>query len=115
MKKLVLLLAALLGAQTYGVYGATQARKVTVDCHLEVGVLCFDWRPNALGEALGEETAAELEGRLEEAREAWEREVLERTRRAREGGLPAFLDRLEEMGRESLQRIREAAERGLDE
>jgi hypothetical protein len=109
MKRIIFVLVLLLGAQTYGVYGATQARRIGVDCRLELGVLCFDWEQNQLGRILGEDGASELEASIESLEQAWEREVLQRAQDD-EGQWQGLLDKLESWGREGLERAQRATE-----
>jgi hypothetical protein len=78
MKKLVLILALLLAAETYGVYGRHQADRIMYNCTAEVGPLCFAWEENALGKLIGTSNAEDLEEKLEAARDAWEEDFVEK-------------------------------------
>ena len=79
MKKLVAILIVLFAVQTYGVYGRSQADKITYKCTAELGPLCFAWEQNALGKLIGDDDMAEeLEEKLDKAKEAWEEDFVER-------------------------------------
>jgi hypothetical protein len=78
MKKLVVILLLLLAVETYGVYGRSQADRITYNCELEVGPLCYQWKKNVLGELIGENTGDELEKKLEEAKKAWEEDFVQK-------------------------------------
>jgi hypothetical protein len=78
MKKIVAILLVLLAVETWGVYGAVQARHITVTCTMEIGPLCFMWEENALGKLLGTERSKEIETALEKAKKAWEQDFIER-------------------------------------
>ena len=108
MKKLLLALILLLGLQTYGVYGASKAETLSYDCHLEIGILCFDWRPNPLRSFLGDEQSEALDDEVEAFEEAWRDEMLERLKRDGTQGFETLLERLKELGREGLDRARDA-------
>ncbi len=96
MRRLPWLFTVLFFAQSYGMYGAMKASKVTVDCKIPLWTMCFDWQPNELGEALGEKGSIELERSIEEAERAFETEVVERVKRLGDGGLDGLLDRIKE-------------------
>ena len=98
------LLLLLLVAQTYGIYGATQAQKLTVDCTLSVSVLCFRWEENRLGKLLGKERSEELEKLVVKQREAWEQTfVREQTKDS-----PSLTEQLKDAGSEAKRHLREA-------
>lgn len=114
--RLVLVLFILLAVETYGVYGATMAEKPTYDCHFGLGILCFHWSQNRVGELLGEDGSRQFEERLKALEETWEREVVDRLSQpsapdARGREIEAFLERLTELGKDGLERAREAADR----
>jgi hypothetical protein len=85
-KKLALILLVLFAIETYGVYGAAMAKKVTHKCTLEVGPLCYAWEKNALGKILGDKPTAEIEDALEKAKKTWEDEVVDRASKAKDPG-----------------------------
>lgn len=85
MKKLALVLFVLLAVQSWGVYGAWQARKITQTCKAEVGPLCFLWEANTLGKLVGDTKSKELEETVEKARKAWEKSVVEKTIKDKQG------------------------------
>ena len=114
MKKLVLVLLLLLGAQTYGVYGAWQAERILYRCTLEVGPLCYAWQETTLVKALGKDNAEKLEGKLKAAKDAFEEDFIERlSEKKRSGGLQGALEKVEEVAKEGLQTAKEAAEEAL--
>jgi len=81
MRKLVLLLCLLLAVQSYGVYGAWQARRVVYDCTVEVGPLCYAWELSAIGKVLGVSPAQDVEDALEKSRDAWDQQVAKRLKK----------------------------------
>lgn len=78
MRKLALVLFVLLAIQSFGVYGAHQAKRVVFQCKLEVGPLCYYWEPSAIGKIVGADPAKEVEAALEKSREAWDEQVAKR-------------------------------------
>ncbi len=78
MKKLILVLVLLLGAQTYGVVGAAQAQRIMYTCKLEVGPLCYQWEENGLSKMLGKDNMEKLEDKLGDAKKKWEQDFIKR-------------------------------------
>ena len=114
MKLLVAILASLLIVETYGVYGAWKAERLAFTCNLRMGPLCYAWEESALGKVLGTEKAEALEGKLQEAKTAWEEEVIEKTLRAAdEGELERALDHAGDAVKEALDAARETAREAL--
>ena len=81
MRKLSFLLFVLLAAQSYGVYGAWQARRVVYTCTFEVGPLCYAWEQSAIGKALGAGPSKDVEEALQKSREAWDDQVAKRIKK----------------------------------
>ncbi len=75
MKKFALVLFVLLAVETWGVVGRAQADRIVYDCVVEAGPLCFYWEQSALAKALPEGVAEKFEDKLEDARDAWEKNV----------------------------------------
>jgi hypothetical protein len=86
MKTFVLVLLVLFAIETYGVYGAAQAKKVTHSCTLEVGPLCYAWEKNAIGKILGDKNADDLEDAFRKAKAQWQEQVADRASKAKDTG-----------------------------
>ena len=117
MKKLVVILALLLIVQTYGVYGAMQAKRVVFTCTTEIGVLCFAWEENVLAKVLGADEAAALEDSLSDARDVWEEKVAAKIAKKKTKGtaeLKKILDSAGQSAASGLEKAKKAAAEAIE-
>ena len=112
MKKLVLVLFLLLAAQTYGVSGAWQTKRILYRCTMEVGPLCYAWEETALVKAIGKDNAEKLEGKLKAAKDAFETDFLERFTK-KKSGFEEALEKASDAAKEGLRTAQEAAKEAL--
>lgn len=104
VKTFAFVLFVLLAVQSYGVFGAVQADRVLYTCTTEVGPLCYAWEETTWAKMLGPDRAAQLEDKLAEAKESWEKDFVER-----------FLSQDEESDMQrALRKAKEAAEDVID-
>lgn len=85
MKKVALVLFVLLAIETWGVVGRAHADRIVYDCVVEAGPLCFYWEQSAVAKVLPTGGAEALEEKLEDARKAWERNVMRKLKDDRNG------------------------------
>ena len=116
MKKVVAILFALLAVQSYGVYGRSQADRIVFSCELDVGPLCYSWKPNGLARLIGTDGAANLESRLEQLKEAWDEQFIERIQRHTEkkSELQKALDGMHQKATKKLDQAAEKVKGFLD-
>jgi hypothetical protein len=114
MKMIILVLVVLLGVETWGVYGAAQAKHITVDCTLEIGPLCYAWEPNAFGKVLGDR-AKEVEDAMLKARKAWEKDFVERVIAGKEGGkVDAIINGMLDLMKKSVDQMNDIVDKGKE-
>lgn len=109
MKKLALVLFVLLAIQTWGVVGRAQADRIMYDCVIEAGPLCFYWEENAIAKLLPEGGAEKLEEKLEDARDAWEKNVVRKLSDDR-SDFEKALDKAGEATKDAIEKAKEALE-----
>jgi hypothetical protein len=110
VKKLVLVLVLLLGIETWGVVGRYQADRIMYDCVIEAGPLCFLWEENALAKLLPEGAAEKLEDSLDDARDAWEKNVVDKLSSDK-----SDLEKALEKAGEATEKALDAAKEALEE
>jgi len=108
MKKLIAVLVLLLGVQSYGIFGAMQAKRIVYTCTLEVGPLCYAWEENALVKALGPKAAEKLESSLEDAKKAWEKDFIQKFSAEKKGPLDEALEKAGDLANEGLEAAKKA-------
>lgn len=111
MKKLIFILFVLLAVETYGVYGASQVRRITYSCRVEIGPLCYAWQESAIGKLLGPERSKELEASLSRARRAFEEDFADKLLDAKKSGSESFdkaLDDAASAAKKGLEKAKDA-------
>lgn len=114
MKKVAIILLLLLAIESYGVWGAAEARHITVTCTLEVGPLCYAWEPSAIGKILGADGSHDLEAALAKARKSWEDEFVERAMEAKKSGASGFQHALDDATRAMKRGLRDIGDKIKD-
>jgi hypothetical protein len=112
--KLLLLISLLFAVQTYGVVGAWQAKRVTRDCTLEVGPLCYAWEPNALSTLISDEQEERVAEQIEKMRELWEDKVGDKLKGKKAPEIEQALKDAGDRLRESLEALKEKAGEAID-
>jgi len=111
MKKLIAVLFALLAIESYGIYGAMQAKRIVYSCTIEVGPLCFAWDESSIAKLLGPAAAEKLEGKLADAKQSLEQDLVQKALSKDKGGLGEALEKAGDLATEGV----EAAKKVLDE
>ena len=108
MKTVALILALLLGLQTWGVVGAAQVMGIRYSCTAEVGPLCYLWEESVLGKLLPEGDTSRIEEALADAREVFDEQFVKRLVRNKDGKLN--FDRFFDRANKTLDKARDAAQ-----
>jgi hypothetical protein len=116
MKTIIGILFVLLAIETWGVYGATRAKHITITCALEIGPLCYMWEENALGKLLGPERSEEIEGALLKAKKGWEQDFIERALAAKKSdALQELLNNAKDIAKKGIDTAKDALDKARDE
>ena len=103
--------------QSYGIYGAAQAKRIIYTCETEVGPLCYQWKENGFTKLVGGDNAEKIEKKLSEAKESFEKDFLDKIMSSdkKKSKWNDFLDSMSETANEGLNKAKEAADKVLDE
>jgi hypothetical protein len=117
MKKLILVLLAIVLIQSYGIYGAAQAQRIIYTCELELGPLCYSWKENAFTKIVGGENAEKIEKKLDDAKESFEKDFLDKFTKGdkQKQRWNDFLNTVSETANEGLDKAKKAADKVIDE
>jgi len=107
MKYVALILALLLGAQTWGVVGAAKVMSIRHSCTAEVGPLCYAWEESVIGKLLPEGDTSDVEEALNDARKAFDERFVKKLLSNGDG--KAKLDRFFDKAGKALDIARDAA------
>jgi uncharacterized protein YjgD (DUF1641 family) len=77
---------------------------------MEVGPLCYMWEETAVSKLLGEDKLDELEDALDDAKDTWEKEVVEKISSKKKSGLEKVLDDVSEMAKEGAENAKKVIE-----
>lgn len=109
MRSLVVLLLLLFAVQTYGVVGAWQTQGIRRKCTMPIGPLCYAWEESAVSKLLGEDKLDDIEDALEDAKEKWETEVVDKLVK-KGGSIEKVLDDVADMAKEGAENAKKVIE-----
>jgi hypothetical protein len=111
MKTFALVLFLLLAVQTWGVVGAWRTNGIRYKCTLELGPLCYTWEETSVSKLLGDEKIEEIEDALGDAKDVWEKEVVEKiSNSTKKAGIDKVLDDVSEMAKEGAENAKKVIE-----
>jgi len=112
MKKLVVLLLAIVLIQSYGIFGAIQAERLIYTCEVEVGPLCYSWKENAFTKLVGNENAEQIEKKLEDAKKSFEEDFVKKFlgKDEKKSGLGGFFKKVTKEASKGLDKAKQAAD-----
>lgn len=109
MRSFAALLFLLFAVQTWGVVGAWRTQGIRHKCTMPIGPLCYAWEETAVSKLLGEDKLDEIEDALEEAKDRWETDVVDKL--AKKGGsIEKVLDDVAEMAKEGAENAKKVIE-----